>query len=92
MGVKRVGVLVNGRVQGVGYRMFVRDLANQYAVAGWVKNLADGSVEAEIEGESGAVDKMIQGLYARDSYVIQVDQIIITEQAPAGTSEFEIRR
>lgn len=92
MGVKRVGIVVSGRVQGVGYRMFARDLANQYAVAGWVKNLPDGSVEAAIEGESKAVDEMVQGLYARDSYVIQVDQIIITEQAPAGTQGFEIRR
>ena len=47
----RFHILVSGRVQGVGYRYFTRDKASKLGVSGWVKNLPDGRVEAEIQGE-----------------------------------------
>lgn len=92
MVVKRVKVIIEGRVQGVGYRMFVRDLANQYHISGWVRNREDGSVEGEIEGESQAVDEIIEKLYAREAYIIRVDQVKVTETIPIESHGFEIRR
>jgi acylphosphatase len=92
MKIIRKKVHVEGRVQGVGYRMFARDLAAQYHVSGWVKNLETGSVEAEIEGDLKIVDEVIEGLYARDSYIIRVDRITATEIPPEGSYEFVIRR
>lgn len=92
MSIKRSRIIVEGRVQGVGYRMFVRDLAAMYHLTGWVKNLADGTVEAMIEGEEKMVDEMKEAMYARDSYVIRVDRLISTKESPVGETVFEIRR
>lgn len=92
MAIKRSRVIAEGRVQGVGYRMFVRDLAAMYHLNGWVKNQTDGTVEAVIEGEEKIVNEMIEAMYARDSYVIRVDRLISTKETPMGDTGFEIRR
>ncbi|MBL8829940.1 MAG: acylphosphatase, partial [Planctomycetaceae bacterium] len=43
-------VLFHGRVQGVGFRVTTRSIAQRFAVTGWVRNLPDGSVELLAEG------------------------------------------
>lgn len=50
--------LVSGRVQGVGFRYFVYDAARREGVAGYVRNLPDGRVEALVEGEMEAVTRV----------------------------------
>src|SRR5207248_2077486 len=55
----RVHVLVRGRVQGVFYRAEARDRAESLRVAGWIRNLPDGSVEAVFEGEDDRVESMV---------------------------------
>jgi acylphosphatase len=55
-------VLVSGRVQGVGFRWSACDRAERCGVAGWVRNLEDGRVEAWVQGPAGAVDAMLAWL------------------------------
>ena len=55
--IKRIHVFYSGRVQGVGFRMSVKQIACGYEVVGWVKNLPDGRVEMMAEGE----EKELQG-------------------------------
>ena len=50
--------VVTGRVQGVGFRWFTHDAAAREGVQGWVRNLADGSVEVVAEGEQSSVDRL----------------------------------
>ena len=52
-------VVVRGRVQGVGYRASMVDAARAIGVAGWVRNRRDGAVEAYVQGEADAVEKML---------------------------------
>jgi acylphosphatase len=52
-------VLVEGHVQGVSYREFTRRAALRLAVAGWVRNRSDGTVEALICGPPAAVDALV---------------------------------
>lgn len=56
----RAHVLIDGRVQGVCFRMDTRRAALERNVAGWVRNLPDGSVEAVFEGEEADVKSMLK--------------------------------
>jgi len=60
--VKRVVVLYSGRVQGVGFRATVRQLACGYEVTGTIRNLADGRVELLAEGASEELEAFLQGI------------------------------
>lgn len=57
-------VIVSGLVQGVGYRYLARKHAERLAVTGWVRNLPDGTVEAEVQGDDAAVAEMLRRLEA----------------------------
>lgn len=48
--MKRLKIKVTGRVQGVGFRWFVKQTAQQLNITGWVKNQWDGSVKMEVQG------------------------------------------
>jgi acylphosphatase len=50
---------IRGRVQGVGYRDAMMDAANAMGVAGWVRNRRDGTVEAWLQGDAHAVERLI---------------------------------
>jgi len=50
---------IRGRVQGVGYRDAMVDAGNALGVAGWVRNRRDGTVEAVVQGETHAVERLL---------------------------------
>jgi acylphosphatase len=54
--------LVSGRVQGVGFRYYTQAAAIREGVHGWVRNLPDGGVEAEAEGDADAVERFERAL------------------------------
>ncbi|MGA8571553.1 MAG: acylphosphatase [Desulfobaccales bacterium] len=72
----RLHVLIEGRVQGVYFRAATRDEARALGLAGWVRNLADGRVEALFEGERPALEKMLawcrQG--PQYAYVVRLEE------------------
>ena len=49
----RKHIIAHGRVQGVGLRFTVTGFAKKYNVTGWVRNLYDGTVEMEVQGQVG---------------------------------------
>jgi len=59
MNVISVHMLITGRVQGVGFRESMRLVAQALDVTGWVRNLSDASVEAVIQGDEAAVDRLV---------------------------------
>jgi acylphosphatase len=58
MSVVAVRIVVTGRVQGVGFRWHVRETARRESLAGWVRNLPDGSVELVARGDPGSVQRL----------------------------------
>jgi acylphosphatase len=79
--------VVSGRVQGVGFRAFVVEAARELGLAGWVRNLADGRVEALAEGEPAALDGLADAL-ARGPLLARVDRVEGSEVAAEGRSGF----
>jgi acylphosphatase len=83
-------VVVHGSVQGVFYRDTTRRKAESRGVRGWVRNCADGTVEALFEGEADAVDSMVA--FAREGpRGARVERADVSDVAPEGLERFEIR-
>ena len=83
--------VVQGRVQGVGFRYFAARAARELGVAGWVRNLPDGSVETLVEGDAEAVEGYLDRL-RRGPLGSRVDGVVVEERAEKGHSTFEITR
>lgn len=84
-------VLVSGRVQGVGFRWYAREKGAELGLAGWVKNLPDGRVEAMLEGEPRAVESMVAWLRKGPSSA-KVTNVEVVERACEGLTGFGVRR
>ena len=83
--------LINGRVQGVGFRFFVEARAAIEGVHGWVRNLADGRVETLVEGEQASVDRVEAALWKGPSGAV-VDEVVSEAVVPSGRATgFSIR-
>jgi len=83
-------VRVTGRVQGVFFRAWTRDEAKALGLTGWVRNAADGSVEAFLEGSESAVAKMIELMGQGPSHA-RVDEVDVEEADPEVHDRFEVR-
>lgn len=83
--------VVSGRVQGVGFRYFVRERAQALGLGGWVRNLPDGRVEAFVEGPRAAVESM-EELLAEGPSMARVERVDGSEAAAGLATGFEIRR
>jgi acylphosphatase len=82
--------LVRGRVQGVGFRYFVLEMAVLEGVRGFVRNLPDGGVEALAEGDREAVTAFERAL-RRGPSGSRVDDVETESLEPAGAPAFVIR-
>ena len=68
-------VIFRGRVQGVGFRYTTHSIARQYAVAGFVRNQPDGSVEMLVQGDATQIDDFIADVQAEFAGHIRDTQI-----------------
>ena len=71
-------VLVEGAVQGVGYREFTRRAALRLGVSGWVRNRSDGAVEAVIYGPAAAIEALV-GEMRKGPRLSAVSTLTVTE-------------
>ena len=83
-------VIVSGRVQNVWFRASTAKQAARAGVSGWVRNLADGRVEAVLEGSEDAVREMID-FCSRGPELARVDRIDVLEEPPENLEGFKIR-
>ena len=86
----RARVTVAGRVQGVFFRAETRRIALSLKLAGWVRNVEDGTVEADFEGERERIEKAIEWCGHGPGGAV-VDAMDVRWEKPSGQEGFTIR-
>ncbi|MEN6410900.1 MAG: acylphosphatase [Anaerolineaceae bacterium] len=90
--IARLHAVVEGHVQGVGFRYFVVERAEALRLTGWVRNTMDGDVEVTAEGERAALNMLLDGLRRgpRSAFVTSVREEWLS---PSGEfTRFDVRR
>ncbi|WP_420414751.1 acylphosphatase [Roseibium sp.] len=85
-----VHVLIEGRVQGVGYRAWCADEAIARDLSGWARNLKSGAVEAVFSGPSDTVVDMMDALW-RGPSLARVTSVSDLDPVDPATGRFEVR-
>ena len=84
-------ILVEGRVQGVGYRDYARRRASTLGLAGWVMNLRDGRVRLRAEGPRARIDDLVRAL-EHGPPLARVDRVDVRWTTPTGGfADFDVR-
>jgi len=86
----RKRVRAHGRVHGVFFRDSLRRAAQREGVAGWAANRPDGTVEAVLEGQPEAVERLVE-LCRRGPGQAAVERLEVADEEPEGLAGFEIR-
>jgi acylphosphatase len=89
---RRAQVLISGRVQGVFFRAHTRQVARELGLTGYVRNLADGRVEAVFEGEDEALQRAIEWCRRGPPRARVAHVEVHWEEARGDYREFTIRR
>ena len=90
--MKRMHVYISGRVQGVFFRAYTQETAQSLNLTGWVRNLADGRVEAVFEGKEENVSAMLEWCRNGPPYAV-VRDVDAREEPPTGEyRDFRITR
>jgi acylphosphatase len=88
--MKRLHFIVTGRVQGVGFRYYCHEAAVRLGIGGYARNLADGSVEIEAEGDDAAVEEFAETV-ARGPRASKVETVVREESEVKGERSFSVR-
>ncbi len=80
-----------GRVQGVGFRFFVQSNAKTMGISGWVKNMSDGSVTMELQGEPQTIDRLIAKIKRGNDWIKVTNFEISDLPVVKGENKFAIR-
>ena len=83
-------VRVFGRVQGVFFRQWAVNQARALGVSGWVRNCPDGTVEAHLTGEEGAVANMIEAMGQGPSQA-RVEDVMVDNIESEDVSGFSVK-
>lgn len=87
--MRRARLRIRGLVQGVGFRAALTRRARSLGVAGWVRNLSDGTVEAVVEGDPARVDQVIEWCH-RGPRGAAVDAVSVAWEEPRGEDGFRV--
>lgn len=81
--------IVSGRVQGVGFRAYVADAARAEGLDGWARNLPDGNLDVQAEGDAEALSRFEWRLWQGPPRA-RVDDVTSEDVVPTGASSFRI--
>jgi acylphosphatase len=89
--IKAMKATVSGRVQGVNFRAWTQVEAQGRGLVGRVRNEADGTVTAHLEGPADAVDEMVTALHKGPPAAV-VHEVTLSDATPTGATHFDIER
>ncbi|KXA91677.1 hypothetical protein AKJ57_00265 [candidate division MSBL1 archaeon SCGC-AAA259A05] len=85
---KRAEILIQGIVQGVGFRPFIYRLADDIGISGTVKNLGDAGVEVVLEGTEEDIQEFLARLREENPPLSEIQSVIVSRSKPEGLEEF----
>jgi acylphosphatase len=88
--MRSVRLMITGRVQGVGYRIWAERTASGLGLRGWVRNRADGSVELAAAGDDEAIAKLIEACHSGPRHAV-VSGVSISDVEDDGSAGFSAR-
>ena len=88
----RLTATVRGRVQGVGFRNYVRGWARTLGLVGWVRNEPDGTVRVVAEGGAAALDRLARLLWGGPPHAAVDDVVLERGGAEGGFAAFTVER
>ena len=88
--VRKAGRAV-GRVQGVGFRFFVQSNAKSMGITGWVKNMSDGSVTMELQGDAQIVERLMNKIKKGNDWIRVTSYEVSDLPVVEGENTFAIR-
>ncbi|MDD4691830.1 MAG: acylphosphatase [Eubacterium aggregans] len=90
--MKRYYIIFEGRVQGVGFRYTAQHLAVSLGLTGWVRNLESGMVDAELQGNTGALDRFLREIKTECGRFICIDDYSVKRIGIVdGETGFKVR-
>ncbi|MDP4285628.1 MAG: acylphosphatase [Bacteroidota bacterium] len=87
--MKTVHLYITGKVQGVFFRAKAKEVAYKYEITGWIKNTANGKVEAMIYGQANKVDEFIEWCRIGPERA-KVEEVIISNLPEIKFDDFEV--
>ncbi len=87
--MKRVRIVISGRVQGVWFRGWTEDQARRRRLDGWVRNRRDGTVEALFQGEDAVVEDMVE-LCRRGPPFARVHEVEVHQEDEPAARGFKV--
>ncbi len=93
--IQAIHAIAEGRVQGVGYRWFVQNIATKLGIKGYVRNLPDGTVEVEAEGDTDSLDALVsemkKGPLGAHVKAVKTHRTDLQSESERRFTTFEIR-
>lgn len=89
--LEQLHAVVEGRVQGVGYRIFVYEHAQTLALTGWVRNLGNGSVEVRAEGSPASLATLLERLHKGPRGALVTNVSVDWASATGEYTDFEVQ-
>ncbi|MBC15868.1 MAG: acylphosphatase [Desulfovibrio sp.] len=90
--MEEIVAVIHGKVQGVWFRAWTRDIARELGVAGWVRNLPDGSVEALAQAEKGVLHQFIARLHDGPPLARVTEVVVKSGDKETVFDSFDVRR
>lgn len=90
MGSVSAHILIRGHVQGIGFRRFIVDIAEEFGLSGIVENLSDGDVKIIATGDRGIIDRFIERVKLGNGYSIIEKVTVKWHEGGNPTGEFKI--